>query len=611
VENFSLTSVELYRCNIEIDGISALAQAIAVNKFVTYLGLSRNKFQTKGGVILAEAMKINQTITTLDMSWNELRDEFAIAFAEALTMNNSLQRIILDRNRITSDGLSVLAHTLASNRKLRYLGLAGNSVTAVGAGFLAKAVTENRHQVLNTIDIGSNGIAPEGVFGFCNHLANLGTPSKALTTLNLSYNKIGSSVVMLGSAILNLPFLRELNVECAHLTDSPEFRSFCTCLSKHRAICNFAISRNALGDSGVDVLCEAMTGLPAVHFLDLSETGIGIDGIESVTKLLRNARIRTLHLSDNDFHQQGCGAAIATLMAAGGELRYIGLQRCRLGNYGIEGLSTQLQFKPLAVTGISLRGNAIGDAGFAQFLPLVLHHGNFEFIDLACNNLTGFVQPRFPDIFQTNAALPYIVVEDHTVIDRENVGRDWADVQYRSPVNPRHPRPPVCDASMELQQGIPPSAGFATYSLSCGSMTKRQLEENSNALYGLIPFAGFPVKQCAVWDPAKTAPTPNLRGKNSHFRGPSDVTAVAAYENNIGALLVSDDQLRREFNRLDVNGNGYLDVSEFKQVYKTFDNFGVPMSEAEVDRVYDLYGGGTGKISFDFFCVMMLKFVQH
>ena len=610
VENYSLTSLELYRCNLDVADAAALAQALAVNKYITYVGLARNRFFTKGAVHLSEALKVNQTILTLDLSWNDLRDEFAVSFAEALVMNNSLQRVILDRNKLSTDGLSVLSHGLANNRKIRYLGLAHNNITAAGLAFLGQSIQANDSNVLATIDVSQNGIAAEGIFSLCTMLSSMPRPSLTLTTLNLAFNKVSTSIALVGQAVLNMPALRELNLTNTLLTVGADLSQFARMIAQSKSLVNVAFASNKLGDEGVDVLSEALATLRGIKFVDFSDTGFGSEGLRSICRLVKNAPLQTLHLNDNNLSDDTCGATLASII--GGGLVFLGLARCSLTSRSIDLAFSHLHAQPPALTGLSLRGNGMGDAGFAQLLPFVLNHGKFAFLDLAENHLTGFVRSRFPDVFQMNFDLKFVVMEDLTVIDRDNVARDWSELAGKAPVQPHHPLPHWCDASMDLQTSLPPSAGFSTYSASIGSSIRRQLETNDNLLYGLVPFGGYPVKGCSIWQgSALAAATPNLRGKKE-FQGPSSSPKyVAALESNIGGLLISDDQLRREFNRLDVTGNGYLSVEDFKSVYNTFEHFGVKKSDAEIDRVMRMHGGGQGLISFDLFCLLMLKLVQH
>lgn len=613
VENFTLTSLELYRCQLDVKAISALAQALSVNKYITYVGLARNRFYTEGGIMIAETLKVNQTIVALDLSWNELRDPCAVSIAEALTMNNSLQRLHLDKNRISGDGGSALSQALACNSKLRIVTLSQNNINAFGLGFLGKALTAHHGaSTIQGLDISANAVSSEGMFSLFSSLATATRPS-TLVTLNIGFNKIGgSSILVLGSALMKMPALRELNLENTLLEYTPEFRDFCRALAVHPALVNVSFARNNLSDDGVDCLCEALAVAGHVKYLDLSECGTTVKSLDSLKRLVKVCKhLQTVHLSDNNFSEEGAGEALANVIASTQSITFIGLQRCRLGLHGMGGLCTTLQFRSPSFTGLSLRGNRFGDAGFAQLLPFILHHAHLRFLDVAQNDITSFVHPRLVDIFQTNIELPYLVIEDDTVFTPDNVKLTWEDVSRKTCAPAALTfLPPLTNATPELQTGLPPSATFATHSAAVGSTMRRQVEASSNLVQGVVPFAGQALRHCHVWEGDRTGTIPQLGG-HTFAGGAHDAAAVARMESNIGGLLVSDDQLRREFNRLDVNGNGFLSAADFKRVYFSMEHYGVEHSDKEIDRVLRQYGGGCDHITFDVFCVVMLKLVQH
>lgn len=619
--NYSLTSLELYRCNLDEPAITALAQALSVNKYLRYLGLGRNRFYTAGGVLIAECLKVNQTLTAIDLSWNELRDEFAVSFAEMLLMNNSLQKVILDKNKISGDGVAALSHALTSNRKIRFFSINQNLLNAVGATFLGKALVANANSSLQTLDVSSNAVSQEGMFSFFSALTTAPRPL-TLVTLNLAYNKIGPAVMILGSALQSMPLIRELNLEYTYLELTPQLVEFSKALSSHSSLVTVSFARNpSLGDLGVDCLCEAMAMLSTLKYCDLTDCGMTSASLgDALPKLVRVAKnLTTLHLNDNDFSAEGSGVAVAKLLSLTTSLQFLGMQRCKLGMKGAEGMGSTLQFRAPSITGLSLRGNRLTDAGFAQLLPFFLHHGHFHFLDLAQNDLTQLVFPRVPDLLQANCALPYVVLEDHVVVDRERCKMPWSQLVREGlpdclwdldtcSLGP-HPLPPLCHAQMELQTSLPPSAGFATYSAANGSTLRRQVESTVNLLHGLLPYAGLPVRHCDVWEGKRIAAVPQL--KQGSFQGPTDAVQIAKFESNVGGLLVSDDQMRREFNRLDIRGDGYLRREDFKNVYRSLEHYGVERSEGEIDRALQRYGGKQDIIPYDLFCLIMLKLAQH
>eukprot|EP00658_Telonema_sp_P-2_P032775 TRINITY_DN24186_c0_g1_i2.p1 TRINITY_DN24186_c0_g1~~TRINITY_DN24186_c0_g1_i2.p1 ORF type:complete len:192 (-),score=16.34 TRINITY_DN24186_c0_g1_i2:181-756(-) len=190
--------------------------------------------------------------------------------------------------------------------------------------------------------------------------------------------------------------------------------------------------------------------------------------------------------------------------------------------------------------------------------------------------------------------------------------QSWSAIVNKSPPLATHRPPPHCRSAWDLQQSFPPSSGFASYSVGHGTAMQRHLDLSPVLLKGLLKWAGKPVKHCELWEGTRVQSTPSLRTRQGTLMdNQMHPETISSYESNLSGLLVSDDQLRREFNRLDVNGDGYLDRSEFRNVFSTFEHFGLAhVSRDEVDRVLSRYSAD-GKVTFDEFCIAMLRLVQH
>ena len=730
VENFSVQELELHRCGVDGDGATGIAQALSVNKYLRALGLSRNAVHGRGGASIADSLKVNQTLTSLDLSWNGLTDDAIACVAESLLVNNSLLSLRLDRNSISCDGAGAIATALGgqgggtANRKLRHLSLSGNKIQAAGCSILGRCVA-SPGSVLASLDLSGNGIPQAGMFSLFQALASAG-PASRLQSLNVAYNHVGDAVALLGLVVARCPGLRELCLERTRLAAGPHWAAFCRALYPANGgaagLVNLSVASNeALGDAGVAAFADAVAGRatpptaprgahaqpllrteggaggarPALRWLDVTETGVkGGAAVQALAAAVAACpHLHTLHLSHNDL--SAAGAAVGELASVeGGGLRFLGLGHCRLGAAGVEAFAGRLRYAHAPLTGLSLRHNGCGGGGLAHLLPVVLHTGRLEFLDLAGNGLTPRDVDRLHDVFEANPGLPYVVAEDSFVVTRANLLQlhalfpddfpsaatataDSADaVALVSPSSPsasaapllddgRHtaadkyrrmaeapsataaaattavalatanaasnaeraelrraflpdrslPPPPLVAAATELDPStLEPSAAIATYSLAVGSSTRRQYEaadgDVQRPLTRALEFAGKPVRHWRTWAPSEEAATaPQLAASRfNHHIGPSITSRM---ERNLGGLLVTDDQLRREFNKLDVNGDGTLDAEEFKGIYACLEQFGVELTQQDLDVAVRKHGAVKGRVTFDQFCVLILAFVNH
>eukprot|EP01012_Entosiphon_sulcatum_P023717 TRINITY_DN28823_c0_g1_i1.p1 TRINITY_DN28823_c0_g1~~TRINITY_DN28823_c0_g1_i1.p1 ORF type:complete len:372 (-),score=54.88 TRINITY_DN28823_c0_g1_i1:79-1194(-) len=76
--------------------------------------------------------------------------------------------------------------------------------------------------------------------------------------------------------------------------------------------------------------------------------------------------------------------------------------------------------------------------------------------------------------------------------------------------------------------------------------------------------------------------------------------------------LITEAQLRAEFQRYDVDGTGLLDQSEFTEAYKAFEDFGLAVTDADVKALLSrIRTHQEGAINFDEFCILMLRLAQR
>ena len=277
-ENYSLKDLELYRCGLLLpdgnDATVALSQALANNKYLKHMGLSRTKATREGCAALAEALKVNQVLTSLDLSWTCVDDDVAADLADALLMNNSLQRLALDRTEIGDDGIGAIATALQRNAKVKSLTVSRTRMSSVGASILAKAAGVSPSLVI--LDLSQNAIPDIGMFSFCHVLLHsYAAPSarsltsreaasgSALQSLNLAYNDLSTTVALLGEFVAQSRTLRELNMENCHVRAGNHWGCFVRGLRQaETAITCLSLAGNTgLGDAGLTMLFDTVDPL--------------------------------------------------------------------------------------------------------------------------------------------------------------------------------------------------------------------------------------------------------------------------------------------------------------------------------------------------------------
>eukprot|EP01062_Namystynia_karyoxenos_P051421 TRINITY_DN4036_c0_g1_i1.p1 TRINITY_DN4036_c0_g1~~TRINITY_DN4036_c0_g1_i1.p1 ORF type:complete len:725 (+),score=233.54 TRINITY_DN4036_c0_g1_i1:65-2176(+) len=644
-ENWSLTSLELRRNEIGAAGAVPLAQALAVNTSLRYLGLGRNKLTNAGGVHIAEALKINRTLESIDLEWNELRDECATAFAEVLAASNSLLTVSLERNKIQKDGVAAIGAALAENRKLKTLNLGWNKARVVGAIALADALRENSS--LKGLNLAMNQIPSEGAFAIANALRD----NSCLESLNLQHNRIGDALIMLGDSLRHNTTLRELNCEGNYLTSACA-QVFGRSLQHNRSIMSLNFARNEIGDAGISAIANALRSSNSLRYLDFGETGVTQEGMAAVCDLLDSCpNLQTLILEDNNLGAAGA-RCLAARLAARAYLTALNLNRTKIEPAGVKALGESL----MPPTRHHLRSLQLAGLGAGYEPSLVLCNAlsgcsSLITLDLSGNDIASTLREPLCRVLLANRDLSYIYLRDNDVAadtpnsallrsTAEDLLTKQAEAAAASSTDQRaddsgFPPPPAAHV---------PSANFASRSVTAGAGPQvgpvddlfRPSELSLlQPLRGTQAYAEAPAEAAASPDatagslesaqqaarrklggaprrsPAAGAGRVAVVGRTLFSQRPSGRAGRGA-GSHLGGLMLSDDQLRKEFNRLDRNGNGFLDADEFKTIYRSFENYGVEASERQVESVIRRHNmRGDKRISFQEYCIIMLSLVAR
>eukprot|EP01062_Namystynia_karyoxenos_P022586 TRINITY_DN18671_c0_g1_i1.p2 TRINITY_DN18671_c0_g1~~TRINITY_DN18671_c0_g1_i1.p2 ORF type:complete len:513 (+),score=126.04 TRINITY_DN18671_c0_g1_i1:65-1603(+) len=117
---------------------------------------------------------------------------------------------------------------------------------------------------------------------------------------------------------------------------------------------------------------------------------------------------------------------------------------------------------------------------------------------------------------------------------------------------------------------------------------------------------------CLAPDEAAAERLRQLRQQMQAAEGGADDSHLAPLEDNIGELLLSDRQLRREFAKYDPDGNGFIEVAEFRKLEsKMVERHGIGVGESLIESLIQKYNLIVdGRVSYKAFALLMLKLPQ-
>ncbi|XP_006142885.1 NACHT, LRR and PYD domains-containing protein 3 [Tupaia chinensis] len=334
--NCILQALRLYRCLISPASCGALAAVLSTNQWLTELEFSETKLEASALKLLCEGLKdpncklqklklcasllpenseavckylasvliCNPHLTELDLSENPLGDIGVKYLCEGLRHSNcKLEKLDLSTCYLTQASCVELSSFLQVSQTLKELFVFANALGDTGVQHLceglqhAKGIIENL--VLSECSLSA---------ACCEPLAQVLSSTQSLTRLLLINNKIGDLGLKLLCEGLKQPDcqLKDLALWTCHLTGAC-CQDLCNALYTNEHLRDLDLSDNALGDKGMQVLCEGLKHpcckLQTLWLAECHLTDACCGALASV--LNRNDNLTLLDLSGNDLKDFG------------------------------------------------------------------------------------------------------------------------------------------------------------------------------------------------------------------------------------------------------------------------------------------------------------------
>ncbi|XP_003801633.2 NACHT, LRR and PYD domains-containing protein 12 [Otolemur garnettii] len=272
--------------NVLLDAYSQhLAAALCTNPDLVELGLYRNALGSQGVKLLCQGLRHpgcrlqNLRLKRCQVSSSACRD-----LAAALTANKNLIRMDLSGNSLGLPGMKLLCEGLQHPQcRLQMVQLKICHLTAAACEDLASTLSVNQN--LMELDLSLNELGDPGVQLLCEGLR---LPTCKLQTLRLGICRLGSGACRALSDVLQAnPHLRELDLSFNDLGDwglwllsqgighstcklqklwldscgltAKACRDLYSTLGINQTLTELYLTNNALGDSGVRLLCKRLS----------------------------------------------------------------------------------------------------------------------------------------------------------------------------------------------------------------------------------------------------------------------------------------------------------------------------------------------------------------
>ncbi|XP_034505739.1 ribonuclease inhibitor isoform X2 [Ailuropoda melanoleuca] len=302
--NCILQTLRLYRCLLSPAPCGALAAVLSTSQWLTDLEFSETKLEASALKLLCEDLKDpNCKLQKLKLCASLLPESPEVVckyLAAVLICNPNLTELDLSENPLGDTGVKYLCEGLRhSNCKVEKLDALGDTgVQHLCEGLRhAKGILENL--VLSECSLSA---------ACCESLAQVLSSTRSLTRLLLINNKIEDLGLKLLCEGLKQPDcqLKDLALWNCHLTGEC-CQDLCNALYTNEYLRDLDLSDNALGNGGMQVLCEGLKHPSCkLHTLWLAECHLTDACCGALASVLnRNENLTLLDLSGNDLKDFG------------------------------------------------------------------------------------------------------------------------------------------------------------------------------------------------------------------------------------------------------------------------------------------------------------------
>ncbi|XP_076152108.1 NACHT, LRR and PYD domains-containing protein 12-like [Alosa pseudoharengus] len=316
----------------------------------------------------------NSLLTELDLSYNPLEDSGVELLSAGLKHTNCrLDTLRLVQCRLSGDSCREISSVFQSeNSLLRELDLSRNPLEDSGVELLSAGLKHTNCR-LNTLRLVECKLSEKS----CGFVATVLQSPNSLIELDLSHNDLEDSGVQLLSKGLSSPHckLQTLRFADCKLTEK-SCEIVATVLQSSNSLIELDLSRNDLGNSGVQLLAK---GLSSPHCnlktLRLDDCELIDKSCEIVASVLQSPNsLLQLNFSNNDLGDSGVQLLSKGLSSSNNILQILRLAYCKLTDKSCEIVASVLQ-SANSLQLLDLSENDLGDSG-VQLLSKGLSSSN-------------------------------------------------------------------------------------------------------------------------------------------------------------------------------------------------------------------------------------------
>ena len=361
---------------INDEGAVALNEALLENTKLEELILSENNLQTKGIYKIFNALQIS-TLIKFVISNNDITGKVVDDIASFLSRNTKLQELDLSNNNLKAPGTIMICKIHLSN--LTAFNISHNNITIEAADDIATFLSHNTK--LQALDISCNNLQE---FGYRKVFKVLQSVS-VLTSLKISdSNGIREAADGLATVLLHNPDLRELDLNCNHLSSTDAITIFEGI--KKVAKLELSTDNNMITDYAVNSVATALSNNSNLQILSMSSNCLTAKDCINIFNGMKNILfLRKLNISHNKITYEAA-ANIATVLSQNTELEELDISYNNLQTPGAVTIFQGLHHT-LTLIKLNVAHNVITDEATECIIHVLCNNSNLKELNLSCNSL--------------------------------------------------------------------------------------------------------------------------------------------------------------------------------------------------------------------------------
>ncbi|GMF18823.1 unnamed protein product [Phytophthora lilii] len=300
------------------------------------------------------------------MSTRSISDSDFVRLASAIAGNSQLQELYLSGHQVGALGLEAFADCLAKNSTLKHLSLGSESLGDEAVKTLSAGLARNGQSALESWDLEFKSLGVEGASA----IAELLRTNTSLTTLTLSRNQIGDAGVEKLAAGLSEnagATLKELHVTDVGISGAGLDALAPLLATESCSLETLQLSFNAL-DKATSKFFGALATNKSVKKLQLKECKLTDEHVAAFAAALKqNTTLVEIDMSDNDLTQAAC-ASLAEGLRENKVLKVLRLGNNKCQDEGAVLLADVLAAHNTSLTYLELGNNRLTSAGMTPLL---------------------------------------------------------------------------------------------------------------------------------------------------------------------------------------------------------------------------------------------------